>query len=185
MEANRWVVLGVIIGVLAIVPLLTGVWGLSFATKESLRRNSTRGFFANVGTTMRGQLWGVLPTLPIIIVLYLFVCAIVSVRLLRGAEPGVTSRHVRGLLIGAVLAPIVVGCTSAFLIVPIMNSWDLGTLEANGVGGLYRFFSTWWLPSLLAIPFGAFIGLSRIDTPATSRMPGTSLTEAGATPDAG
>jgi len=84
--------------------------------------------------------------------------------LLLGIKPGVTFRHVKGMLIGAVLTAIFVGCASAFLIVPLMNmSWVSGTLAAKGLGGLYWFLSTWWLPSMLSIPVGAIIGLSHTD----------------------
>jgi hypothetical protein len=169
MTSEQVFTLVVIIGVIAIIPLLTGVWGLFFAIKESLRRNSTRGFFGNVGEKMRGGLWGVLATLPLITIVYVLACAIVSIRLL-GAEPGVTVRHVRGMLIGAVLAPIVVGCASAFVILPLMNlSGNPGEFQAKGLGGLYWFFSNWWVPSLVALPVGAVIGLSRVDkaTPAS------------------
>jgi hypothetical protein len=112
-------------------------------------------------------LWGVLATLPLIIIIYVVTCAIVSIRLL-GIAPGVTFRHVRGMLIGAVLAPIVVGCASAFVIVPLISLSDNpGAFQAKGLGGLYWFFSNWWVPSLMAIPFGAVIGLSRIDVQAS------------------
>jgi len=84
--------------------------------------------------------------------------------LLLGVKPGVTFRHLKGMLIGVVLTAIFVGCASAFLIIPLMNmSWTPGTLAAKGLGGLYWFLSTWWLPSTLSIPLGAIIGLSRTD----------------------
>jgi hypothetical protein len=162
--SDKWTILAVIIGVLALVPLFTGGWALSFATRESLRRNTTRGFFVSVGAKLRGELWGVLATLPLIIVCYIFVCLIVSVRLLLGAEPGVTLRHLRGLLIGAVLAAAFVGCASAFLIVPLMDmAWGSGTLAPGVLGGIYGLLSIWWLPSVLSVPLGAIIGLSRTD----------------------
>ncbi|MFI5457616.1 MAG: hypothetical protein ACHRXM_19410 [Isosphaerales bacterium] len=161
---DRLTVLAVVIGVLALVPLFTGGWALSFATKESIRQNTTRGFFVNVGAKLRGELWGVLATLPLIVFVYIVVCMVVSVRLLLGVKPGVTFRHVKGMLIGVVLTAIFVGSASAFLIVPLMNmSWAPGTLAAKGLGGLDWFLSTWWLPSILSIPLGAIIGLSHTD----------------------
>jgi len=88
---------------------------------------------------------------------------VVSVRLLLGVKPGVTFRHVTGMLIGVALTAIFVGSASAFLIVPLINmSWAPGTLAAKGLGGLW-YLSTWWLPSMLSIPVGAIIGLSRTD----------------------
>jgi len=161
---DRLTVIAVIIGVLAVVPLITGGWGLSFAARESLRRNTTRGFFVNVGAKLRGGLLGVLATLPLILLCYTCVCLIISARLLLGVNPGVTFRHVKRLLIGAILTPIIVGCVLAFLIIPLMDvAWGPGTLEAIGLGGLYRFLSNWWLPSVLSIPLGSIIGLSSTD----------------------
>jgi hypothetical protein len=81
--------------------------------------------------------------------------------LLLGGRPGITVGRVRGLVIGAVLAPIVVGCASAFLVVPLVDiARGPGGLAAGGFGGLHRFLSTWWLPGLSAIPIGALVGLS-------------------------
>jgi hypothetical protein len=76
----------------------------------------------------------------------------------------VTYRRVKSLMIGAVVGPIVTGCVSAFLVVPIMKaSGGAGWFGAKGFCGLYWLLSTWWLPALLGVPLGAIIGLSRVE----------------------
>jgi hypothetical protein len=65
---------------------------------------------------------------------------------------------------GAVITAVATGCASAFLIVPLIDmSWDRGSLEAKGLGGLYWFLSKWWLTAVMGIALGAVIGLSRVE----------------------
>jgi hypothetical protein len=135
---------------------------LVVATRESLRRNTTRGFMANAGANR--PLILTLVVLPVIILLYLINCIVVCIRLLFGVPPGVTSRHVNELMRGAVIAAVATGCASAFLIVPLIDMWwDRGSLEAKGLGGLYWFLSKWWLTAVMGIALGAVIGLSRVE----------------------
>ena len=122
-----------LIVVMVVIPIV-------FGTRESLRRNSMRGFFRDTGSKMHGPLILVLPIVPLILVCYLFVAAIVALRLVLGGGPGVTSRHVKSLMIGAVVGTIVTGLVAAFLVVPIMKaSGGEGWLEARGFGGVNGF----------------------------------------------
>jgi hypothetical protein len=134
------------------------------ATRECVRRNTTHGFFVNASASR--PLILTLAIQPFILLVYVIDCAIISIRLLLGVPPGVTSRHAKSLMLAAALAAVATACASAFLIVPLLSMnqwWDRGSFEAKGLGRLYWCLATWWVPALLGLALGAVIGLSRVD----------------------
>ena len=136
-------VLGLVIIIGALYALLTTLKGLYFESMNSFVCNSTRDYCNNVVKTQGGNIFAIIALLPIVLLFYLMVSLIVSIRLLCGFGGGITGRHFLGAILGSAIGVVVVGIA---LLVCMDSS---------------RLISVWWiLGALASVVFFGGSGLS-------------------------
>jgi hypothetical protein len=126
----------IIIGVLA--ALLTTLIGIFAHSKNAIERGTTRDFCNNVVKTQAGNIFAIIFLLPIVLLFYLLISLIVSIRLLVGLNGGITTQRCWGAIIGS----------------------TVGACVASGIlliAGPYHSVSVWWILGVLGsiILFGS------------------------------
>lgn len=120
--------------------LITGSIALVAACKSAIARSTTGDFLDNVWGGISGNLWAAIALILLILPVYSIISIIITVRLLGGANGGITKKHIRGSVAAA--------CISAAVGVPIYLL-------------LPKDASIWWSVGLASVIIGcAIIGLT-------------------------